>query len=89
MAGPHVAGAVTLLWSVDPTLIGDIDRTEALVIQTAKPMTVDAVCPNGVDNPGVVCACGGDMPDSVPNNVYGWGQVEVSAAVQMLLDRER
>ena len=39
MAGPHVAGAVALLWSADPSLIGDIDRTEQLLIQTADPYT--------------------------------------------------
>ncbi|MBK8047250.1 MAG: S8 family serine peptidase [Anaerolineales bacterium] len=39
MAGPHVAGVVALLWSANPDLIGDIDRTEALMIDTATPFT--------------------------------------------------
>lgn len=35
MATPHVAGAVALLWSAAPSLIGDIAGTEALLDQTA------------------------------------------------------
>ncbi|MFJ8888647.1 S8 family serine peptidase [Streptomyces sp. NPDC102402] len=35
MATPHVAGAVALLWSAAPSLIGDIDATRALLDQGA------------------------------------------------------
>ena len=38
MAGPHVAGVVALLWSADPSLIGDIDRTEQ-ILATAQPFS--------------------------------------------------
>lgn len=86
MAGPHVAGTVALLWSADPSLIGDIDRTEAILAETARPLTVDALCPSGPEDVTMVCACGGDPPDAVPNNVYGWGQVDAWAAVQALLE---
>jgi subtilisin family serine protease len=86
MAGPHAAGAVALLWSVDPSLVGDIDRTEAILIETAQQLTVDAACPSGPEDLGMVCACGDDTSNSVPNNVYGWGQVDVWAAVQRLLE---
>ncbi len=97
MAGPHVAGAVALLWSVDPSLIGDLERTEALLVETAQPLTPEAVCPTvpgwltqiSSGRPVAVCACGEDGPDSVPNNVYGWGQVEVWAAAQKLLTPPR
>ena len=82
MAGPHVAGAVALLWSADPALIGDLDRTEAILLETARPMTVDAACAAGAAEPGLVCGCGDDGPASVPNNVYGWGLLDVWAAVQ-------
>ena len=39
MAGPHVAGVVALLWSANRNLIGDIDRTEQILIQSATPFT--------------------------------------------------
>ena len=35
MASPHLAGAVALLWSAAPALIGDIDATRALLDDTA------------------------------------------------------
>ena len=37
MAGPHVAGVVALLWSAKPELIGDIERTERILAETAQP----------------------------------------------------
>ena len=39
MAGPHVAGVVALLWSANPALIGDIDRTEQILRETAQPFS--------------------------------------------------
>ncbi|MCS6888012.1 MAG: S8 family serine peptidase [Chloroflexus sp.] len=41
MAGPHVAGAVALLWSANPALIGNIDETERILRETARPYTFD------------------------------------------------
>jgi uncharacterized repeat protein (TIGR01451 family) len=67
MAGPHVAGTVALLWSAAPGLVGDVDGTEWLIAQTARPR--------------VNSSCGGE-PDGHPNNVYGWGIVDALAAVQ-------
>jgi subtilisin family serine protease len=92
MAGPHVAGVVALLWSADPTLIGDIDATERLICQTAVSKPVERVCtiedevPEGmfaslVSNP--ICACGETI--GVPNNVYGCGFIDAGAAVQKTL----
>lgn len=37
MAGPHLAGVVALLWSANPNLIGDIDTTTQILIETARP----------------------------------------------------
>jgi subtilisin family serine protease len=39
MAGPHVAGVVALVWSANPALIGDIARTEQLLVEAATPFT--------------------------------------------------
>jgi membrane protease YdiL (CAAX protease family) len=83
MAGPHVAGATALLWSADPALVGDLGRTETILSETAQHLTADALCPTGPQL-GTVCACDGDGLDSVPNNVYGWGLLDVLAAVRQL-----
>jgi subtilisin family serine protease len=45
MAGPHIAGVVALLWSAQPKLIGDIDKTEQILIETARPY--DGGCDSG------------------------------------------
>jgi subtilisin family serine protease len=93
MAGPHVAGVVALLWAADPTLIGDIDATEALLCKTAEPQPVDKSCQtvdNSQDNPllsdispGATCACG-DVTGT-PNNVYGCGFIDAGEAVRTVL----
>lgn len=46
MAGPHVVGVVALMWSANPDLIGNIDRTEQILRETARPYTgvIDATC---------------------------------------------
>jgi subtilisin family serine protease len=40
MAAPHVAGVVALLWSANPALIGDIERTRQLLADTATRVSV-------------------------------------------------
>jgi hypothetical protein len=85
MAGPHVAGVVALLWSADPSLIGDTQRTEEILLQTAHPLTVDAICTAGSGSARTVCACGNEPVDSMPNDVYGWGEIDAWAAVQKIL----
>jgi serine protease AprX len=76
MAAPHVAGAVTLLWSAFPGVRGNIFRTETALKQSAIPMTPP------LDN-----LCGGDGSNSVPNNVYGHGILDVPAAFENLKQR--
>jgi subtilisin family serine protease len=71
MAGPHVAGAVALLWSADPTLIGDIDRTEQLLIMTVDPYTGSTAV--------------GCFEGDVPNAAYGYGLLDVYEAVKEAL----
>jgi hypothetical protein len=72
MAGPHLVGVVALIWSAQPKLIGDIDATEQLIIDTAQPYT---------GNTSAGCFTGG-----TPNNAYGYGVVDVYAAVKKALE---
>ena len=74
MAGPHLAGVVALLWSADPALIGDIDRTEQILVQTATP--------SAGSRPSSECFTGG-----IPNDAYGYGIVDAYAAVKMALGK--
>jgi uncharacterized repeat protein (TIGR01451 family) len=69
MAAPHVSGLVALLWSAAPHLIGNVDATESLIQETARPF--------------VNTICGGDS-DGHPNNAYGWGIVDALAAVDAI-----
>jgi subtilisin family serine protease len=70
MAGPHVAGVVALIWSANPKLIGDIDRTEQIITETAQPYD------------GVREGC---FEGDLPNNAFGYGVVDAYAAVQAAL----
>lgn len=72
MAGPHLVGVIALMWSANPALIGDIDRTEQILIQTAKPITEVDECTS---------------TDSLPNNTFGFGLVDAYAAVKMALGK--
>ncbi|MGB8253283.1 MAG: S8 family serine peptidase, partial [Anaerolineaceae bacterium] len=67
MAAPHVAGAVSLLWGAFPSLRRNVAATETLLSETALPITTSQ-------------GCGGDGSSQVPNNVYGWGLLDVKAA---------
>jgi subtilisin family serine protease len=68
MATPHASGAVALLWSAVPDLIGQIDTSAWILEQNALPLTTTE-------------GCGGDTPTDVPNNTYGWGRLDILAAV--------
>jgi serine protease AprX len=72
MAGPHVVGAVALLWSAQPKLIGHIDETVAALTGTAIPATSTEVC-------------GGVAGTAIPNNTYGFGLLDVKTAVAKAL----
>ena len=67
MAAPHVAGAVALLWQAKPSLKGNVDSTASLMKMTATQMT-------SVQN------CGG-LGLSVPNNVFGYGLLNIYKAI--------
>lgn len=69
MAGPHVAGMVALIWSAKPALIGQIDQTTKLILATATPKQATQTC-------------GGVSGAQIPNQVYGYGMVNVLKAIQ-------
>jgi subtilisin family serine protease len=67
MAAPHVAGAVALLWSAFPTLARNVDLTESVLATSAVRLVTTQVC-------------GSDAANQYPNNVYGFGRIDVLAA---------
>lgn len=70
MAGPHVAGGVALLLSAVASLKGQVEAVEARLTQTAS----HAVTPTGQ-------VCGGTPDNVFPNNTYGYGRLDILAAV--------
>lgn len=69
MASPHVAGAVALLWSAVPEIKGNIELAEQILLKSATP-----VLDSGCDPAGTAQS---------PNNVYGYGRLDVLAAVNL------
>jgi subtilisin family serine protease len=74
MSAPHVAGAVALLWSAFHGMKNDVLATELLLEITAQPLTSSQ-------------GCGGDSPTAAPNNVYGYGLLNVKAAYDMAMSK--
>lgn len=72
MAGPHVVGVVALMWSANPGLIGEIERTEQILIETATPY----------GGPLRNCPGAGDYPSTVA----GYGVVNAYEAVKAALN---
>ena len=70
MAGPQVVGVVALMWSAQPKLIGNVDRTRQILQETARPYT----------GPRDDCSTG-----SIPDNTAGYGVVDAYAAVKAAL----
>lgn len=70
MATPQVAGVVALMWSANPALVGDLDRTRRILRDTATPARATYRSRNPAD------ACGGDA------NITGAGLVDAYAAVR-------
>ena len=72
MAAPHTSGAIALILSAEPSLIGDPNN-----FVTAT----DALRSTAVDR--LDDSCGGDE-DGDPNNVYGDGRIDAKAAVDLV-----
>jgi len=71
MAAPHVAGAVALLWSAFPHLRGNVDDTQLILQESALALTTTQ-------------GCGGDTSIAVPNNVFGYGRIDLLAAYNLI-----
>ncbi|MEP6956144.1 MAG: S8 family serine peptidase [Chthoniobacterales bacterium] len=71
MATPHVAGAVALLLSARPALRGDVAGIRAALNQAAFHINSSG--------------CDAGSPAASPNNVYGYGRLDVKAAVDSVL----
>jgi subtilisin family serine protease len=74
MAGPHIVGVVALIWSANPTLIGDIDRTTSILDQSTKAYK------------GQYPACVNSA--AKPNDAAGWGVVDAYQAVKLALQEK-
>lgn len=68
MAAPHVAGGVALIWQAKPTLDGDITNTEKLLARTALHLKSSQNC--------------GGSGQKIPNNVFGYGLINLFNAVK-------
>lgn len=67
MATPHIAGSIALLWQAKPALRGNIDATETLLEKKAVHIKTTETC--------------GGTAGKVPNNVFGWGVLNIYRAV--------
>jgi hypothetical protein len=66
------------MWSANPDLVGDIDRTEQILIETARPYDYGRHGPP---------ACGAS--GNYPNNAVGYGLLDAYAAVTRALEVKR
>lgn len=73
MAGPHVAGAVALIISANPDLAGEVDIIKDILKSTAVTL-VDST------------ECGDFSALDVPNFYFGYGRIDVLAAVEMAIN---
>jgi subtilisin family serine protease len=70
MAAPHVAGLAALILSARPSLKGQADVIENLILASAKPLTSGQTC-------------GGVPGTQIPNNTYGWGRIDAWEAIRL------
>lgn len=70
MAGPHVAGAVALLLSAQPSLAGNVEGLERIFRESAIPLYATQNC--------------GEFQGSAhPNAVYGYGLINLPQALSL------
>ena len=69
MAAPHTTGRYALLWQAAPCLAGNVPLTKNIMMWTAEPV-VDAQCSPFVEH---------------PNDVWGWGVLDMPAATMLAI----
>lgn len=80
-AGPHVVGVVALMWSANPRLVGDIERTEDILRRAAAPYHGG---PNNTLPPPWSLACSAHVDLSlIPNPIVGYGVLDAYRAVEL------
>ncbi len=73
MAAPHVTGSVAVLLSAEPDLIGQVEMIEEILRATAVKLTSGQTC-------------GGVSGSEIPNSTFGWGRIDLLAAVEMAMN---
>ena len=68
MAAPHVSGALAVIWSACPSLIGNFESTEQLLKDSATKIAY-------------ATGCGNEGSGNIPNNAFGYGRIDVLAAI--------
>jgi subtilisin family serine protease len=66
MAGPHVAGALALLWSAKPGLVQNHELSRCVMSRAGTPVSVP-----------FLGNCGGLTQNDRPNNLFGYGQIDI------------
>ncbi len=96
MASPHVGGAGLLLQAICPCMMRSVGQLQHLLETAADHMLPPAPAPTGrrppsLGHPAAAIApadavppalCGGDRPDSMPNNYYGYGRINLVRAAE-------
>ncbi len=77
MAGPHTCAVVALMWSAAPGLIGDIDATRQIILDTAYTQA------GGAGYWNQTCQ-GINAATTIPNHVWGYGLIDAYACYQAL-----
>lgn len=73
IAAPHVTGVVALMWSANPALIGNVERTEEILRTTARPAPQEGAAP---------APCAGSDDATTLAIRYGAGIVDAYRAVR-------